>query len=66
MGNYRITLRVFPGTITHGRGGFFIHGGTRPGSAGCIDLTSAMDSFIANMNSRKGNGDCYIAVTVEY
>ena len=65
-GNYRMTLRVFPGTTTHDRGGFFIHGGSRPGSAGCIDLTYAMDSFVENMNSRKGRGDCYIAVTVRY
>ncbi|MEL6530881.1 MAG: tlde1 domain-containing protein [Pseudomonadota bacterium] len=65
-GNYRVTLRVFPGTETHGRGGFFIHGGTVRGSAGCIDLTSAMDSFVENMNKHKGRGDCYISVTVDY
>lgn len=27
------------------RSGFSIHGGTNPGSAGCIDLTSGMDGF---------------------
>jgi len=26
------------GTQTHGRSGFFLHGGQFPGSAGCIDI----------------------------
>ena len=29
-GDYRLTLHVMPGTVTHGRGGFFIHGGSPP------------------------------------
>jgi hypothetical protein len=27
-----------PETQTHGRSGFFVHGGDTPGSAGCIDV----------------------------
>ncbi len=65
-GNYRITLRVFPMTNTYGRGGFFIHGGTTAGSAGCIDLTTAMDAFVTKMNAYKGTKKCYILVTVKY
>lgn len=38
-GNFRLTIHPYPNTQTWGRGGFFIHGGLVPGSAGCIDLT---------------------------
>jgi Protein of unknown function (DUF2778) len=66
-GNYRITLRIYPGTVTHGRGGFFIHGGSTPGSAGCIDLTSRMDQFVLDLRARVGrSNNCYIPVKVEY
>lgn len=44
-GRRRVGLRPLPGTVLHGRSGFTIHGGWFPGSAGCIDLTSSMDSF---------------------
>jgi len=44
-GTHRITIHPFTTTETHGRGGFFIHGGTVRGSAGCIDLTTNMASF---------------------
>lgn len=37
-GDWRITLKPCCGTETFGRSGFFIHGGARPGSAGCIDI----------------------------
>jgi RHS repeat-associated protein len=37
-GDWRVPLTPYPGTNTHGRGGFFLHGGRRPGSAGCIDV----------------------------
>jgi hypothetical protein len=66
-GNFRITLRVYPGTETYGRGGFFIHGGTSPGSIGCIDLTQNMDEFVRTMRSFVGaSNDCYIPVLVKY
>ena len=66
-GNYRLTLHVFPATNTYGRGGFFIHGGSVPGSAGCIDLTTNMDVFVKAMEAElKGSGECFVPVTVSY
>lgn len=44
-GNYRAPINSAPGTDTHGRGSFYIHGGAIPGSHGCIDLTDQMDDF---------------------
>lgn len=44
-GNYRATITPKSGTNTYGRGSFYIHGGTLPGSHGCIDLTSDMADF---------------------
>jgi hypothetical protein len=37
-GNFRVNVTPMPGTETHGRSGFFVHGGDTPGSAGCIDV----------------------------
>jgi len=45
-GKSRIWLTPIQGTQTHGRSGFSIHGGDSPGSAGCIDLTNQLESFI--------------------
>ena len=44
-GQHRIWLEPAPGTVTHGRSGFSIHGGDTPGSAGCIDLTHSIGEF---------------------
>jgi hypothetical protein len=44
-GFQRVWLEPLPGTNTFGRGGFTIHGGFVPGSAGCIDLTHSMERF---------------------
>lgn len=65
-GNYRITIHPFSTTDTHGRGGFFIHGGSRPGSAGCIDLTSHMDQFAHRLTRLSGLRVCQIHLTVDY
>lgn len=66
-GNYRVTLHVSPATQTYGRGGFFIHGGTTPGSAGCIDLVQAMDRFVTHLRDLIGESpNCYVPVTVRY
>ncbi|WP_370262700.1 tlde1 domain-containing protein [Limnobacter sp.] len=66
-GDHRIAIRVYPGTNTHGRGGFFIHGGDTPGSAGCIDLTHAMNDFVKDLKQMLGNQtDCHIHLAVEY
>lgn len=37
-GDWRVPIVPTKGTNTHGRDGFFLHGGFRPGSAGCIDV----------------------------
>lgn len=66
-GNFRLTIHPYPGTATHGRGGFFIHGGTVPGSAGCIDLTMQMDNFVEQLRKElEGVSECYIPLTVRY
>lgn len=66
-GDYRITIRISPGTQTHARGGFFIHGGDIPGSAGCIDLTTSMNQFIRDLKNLLGKAiNCHIPLTVEY
>lgn len=66
-GNYRLTIHPFTTTTTHGRGGFFIHGGDTPGSAGCIDLTSEMDRFVEDLKAQLGTAlNCQIHVNVDY
>lgn len=50
-GHFRIWLHPRPGTNTFGRSGFSIHGGDDPGSAGCIDMTSSIDSFVRKFRS---------------
>ena len=66
-GNFRIIIHPFPGTRTWGRGGFFIHGGTYPGSAGCIDLTRYMQSFVADLTEEiDGDDECQIHLEVKY
>ena len=37
-GDWNIPLYPSPATNTHGRSGFYIHGGIWEGSAGCIDI----------------------------
>lgn len=37
-GDWRVPLWPEPGTETFGRDKFFLHGGSLPGSAGCIDI----------------------------
>lgn len=66
-GNFRLAIHVWPGTETYDRGGFFIHGGAVPGSAGCIDLHGAMDAFVADLHdATKDMRDCYIPLSVQY
>jgi len=66
-GNFRLTIHPYPNTETHGRGGFFIHGGTTPGSAGCIDLVLNIDRFVERLKQELGGlPECYIPLTVEY
>jgi hypothetical protein len=44
-GYFATPLRPVADTATHGRAGFYIHGGHRPGSIGCIDLTGRNKDF---------------------
>lgn len=65
-GNYRITIHPFKTTETFMRGGFFIHGGKTLGSAGCIDLTKYMDTFVNDLQSELATKKCQIHLTVKY
>lgn len=45
-GNYRAPMHPDSKTNTHGRFDFFLHGGKKPGSAGCVDVgCSDVDLF---------------------
>ena len=37
-GDWRVSLTPVHGTDTHGRSGFFLHGGSHRGSAGCVNV----------------------------
>jgi Protein of unknown function (DUF2778) len=66
-GDFWITIHPYPNTMTHGRGGFFIHGGATAGSAGCIDLTTNMNDFIQQIKTELGkNTNCHIPLVVKY
>jgi hypothetical protein len=66
-GDHWITIHPFPTTNTHGRGGFFIHGGASPGSAGCIDLSINMNKFIEALKRELGGRPkCHIPLFVRY
>ena len=62
-GRYRFWLTPAPSTETLGRDKFSIHGGSSPGSAGCIDLTDHMDEF-ADLMMALGQDE--IGVKVDY
>ncbi|MGF6800530.1 hypothetical protein OKW48_003962 [Paraburkholderia youngii] len=66
-GDHRITIHVYPGTQTFGRGGFFIHGGTHAGSAGCINLHAGVETFVRELKeAATPSPDCFIPLTVRY
>lgn len=66
-GNFRLTIHPYPHTQTHGRGGFFIHGGAVAGSAGCIDLVQYIDRFVERLKQELGGlPECYVILTVQY
>lgn len=66
-GDYRLTIHVMPGTRTFGRGGFFIHGGTHAGSAGCINLHAGIETFVREIEAAtKGAPECYVPLEVQY
>ena len=65
-GKYRVTIHPFKTTETHGRGGFFIHGGKNPGSAGCIDLTNKIVKFVTDLGKEGARRKCQIPLIVNY
>jgi hypothetical protein len=65
-GNYRLTIHPFTTTRSYQRGGFFIHGGKVPGSAGCIDLTRHMAAFVSDLKNENARRKCQIHLTVQY
>lgn len=66
-GDFWLTIHPYPETNTYGRGGFFIHGGRVPGSAGCIDLSGHIRKFVESINSALGKSkNCYIPLSVRY
>jgi len=66
-GSASVAVHPFDATHTFGRYGFFIHGGSTPGSRGCIDLTSHMDGFVKWMEGGKlCKQRCKVKLTVTY
>ena len=54
-GYSRIPIQPLPDTNTFGRHSMYVHGGTVPGSAGCIDLTGRMEDFYNDWLKYNGN-----------
>jgi len=63
-GDWRVPIDPAPGNPITDRGGFFIHGGRTPGSAGCIDLCRLDRSFFPVLERYRGGGP--IPLTVDY
>lgn len=55
-----------PFPANYQRGGFFIHGGKVPGSAGCIDLTSNIETLVDDFDKEGARRKCQIRLTVKY
>ena len=53
-GKYRVPLTPDSSTNTYGRDGFFLHGGKKPGSAGCIDVGSGDKTLFPNLIGHDG------------
>ena len=53
-GKNRVPLAPSKETKTYGRSGFYLHGGSKPGSAGCVDAESDEDACLICCESRKG------------
>jgi len=68
-GEARLLIHPRTHTNTFGRGGFFIHGGFRFGSGGCIDLSDGMFDFIKAMelfSTPQMPNPCTIPLMVKY
>lgn len=53
-GDYRVPLQSGAGTNTYGRTGFMMHGGVRPGSAGCIDIGAGDKDLFPRLQQTSG------------
>ena len=61
-GNWRVPIDRVPSSPKTSRYGFFIHGGSTWGSAGCIDLCRGDESFFRVLETYKQP----IPLTVDY
>lgn len=61
-GAYRVRLHEDMGTQTYGRKNFFLHGGSKDGSAGCIDIGNKDTELFQLLSKSKDP----IKVVVEY
>lgn len=66
-GRFRIPIHQSAAQqLRTGRSGMFIHGGTVPGSAGCIDLTEWIDVFVDHLRTEYvGVGRSVVPLIVE-
>jgi hypothetical protein len=53
-GEYRVPMYPTQGTDTYGRTNFFLHGGEKPGSAGCVDIGNADRHLFPQLIKLKG------------
>ena len=53
-GQYRAPIQPVYPTNTYGRDGFFIHGGKKPGSKGCIDVGPADKDIFPTLRGHNG------------
>ncbi|MBL0039207.1 MAG: hypothetical protein IPP36_12280 [Nitrosomonadales bacterium] len=53
-GNFRVPLKADRDTETFGRNGFFLHGGKKPGSAGCIDVGGSDKDLFKHLQNAPG------------
>lgn len=65
-GEYGVRLTALAPTQTHRRAGFYIHGGTSWGSAGCIDLRTQDEQFFREVFKPDPDGATMFQVTVDY
>ncbi|RMH10685.1 MAG: M23 family metallopeptidase [Planctomycetota bacterium] len=65
-GQYGVRLIPLAMSETFGRSGFYIHGGTSWGSAGCIDLRTQDSDFFQNYLKPDPDGATVFEVTVDY
>jgi len=64
-GDTRVWLTPSPYTETYGRGGFTIHGGSTPGSRGCLDLVGNNNAFFNALQNVTG-GQNQVILRVRY